>query len=99
MMAEYAGYYGGPPAPELSWSLFLALLQRTGRHDARRKLIQFESIVEGVGGALSSDGSTDRIHDRLKRAAFPMKRQGPKFLPNKWLKTNGDEADEGAPDG
>ena len=83
-MADYARYYGGAPAPELSWSLFLALTERCSRYEARSKLTFLDAIALALSAAFSTGGKADRERDRIFRSAYPVKRRSPKIIQNKF---------------
>lgn len=71
-MAEYAAYYGGPPAPDLPWPLFLALTRRTAMFEARLRLTLLGAVERAIGTAL---GGSDDPHERdaMVRHAYPLK--------------------------
>lgn len=86
MVAEYAHYYGGPPAPDMAWPLFLALLRRAGRYEARRQLTLFDAVRSAIGAAFAGDkgaGEVESVRTNLVRASYPI---GPesssRFTPN-----------------
>ncbi len=85
MIAEYAAYYGGPPAGDLPWPLFLALVHRTGRFEARRLLTLFDSVRSAIGAALSGEGGigeTEAARERMVANAYPGKSAPSEFVPN-----------------
>ena len=65
MIAEYAHCYGGPPAPEMPWPLFRALLDRVGRFNARALL----------GQIVASGHASGEATGQLRAIAWP--EQGP----------------------
>lgn len=86
MMAEFAAYYGGPAAPTLPWPLFLALVDRTGRFEARRQLTLFDSVGAAIGSAFGGDEiAAHRAREHLVARAYPVKRE-------RQLIVRGDEA-------
>lgn len=67
-MAEYAATYGGLPDPGSPWPLFLALIDRVGRFEARARLRLLDSVAAGIGTAFTGEsGARDQLH----RLAFP----------------------------
>ena len=54
MIAEYAHYYGGPPAGSMPWPLFQALAARTGRFEARKRLTFMDAVREAIGAAFGT---------------------------------------------
>lgn len=85
MIAVYAHYYDGPPAPDLSWQMFWALVRNASKMEARHHLTSYDSALAAIGHAFSGGGEATRHRDQLKRAAFPLVRKGPKFLENRFL--------------
>ena len=80
MMAEYAHYYGGPPAHDMAWPLFLACLRRTGRYEARRQLTLFDSVRSAIGAAFAGEkgaGDVESARESLTRLAYPSTKQAP----------------------
>ena len=98
MMAEYARYYGGPPAATLKWPLFLALVERTGRFEARSILSQMDAVQSAIGASFSANGAVseaDRTRQRLRERAYPTANQlGSGWLPNLAAGESG-EGDDG----
>ena len=81
-MAEYAARYGGFPAPESPWPLFLAGARRASRFDARAKLMAWEAAEAAISSAFGgSDPKLGRARDRLLRLAYPVKRTAPIDFP------------------
>jgi len=74
MIAEYAAYYGGPPAPGLAWPLFLALYHRTPLFEARRQLTAHLATGGAIGAAFGGDATGAQI---LLQAAYPVKNVRP----------------------
>lgn len=86
MIAEYAAYYGGPPAPGLAWPLFLVLYHRTTLFEARRQLTDFLA----TGGAVSAAFGGDKTGAQaLLQAAYPVKHVRPVQT---WIKNQAAEA-------
>jgi hypothetical protein len=86
MMAEYAAYYGGPPARDMAWQLFLALCQRTQTFEARRQLTGLLGTGAAIGSAFGGDGKA--AEDLLCRA-YPVKSLRPRQV---WIKNQAAEA-------
>ncbi len=96
MMSEYANAYGHLPAPGASWALFISLTRKATRFWARRQLVNFDAVVDGVA-SLFGDGATagQTIREELEGRAYPVSRKaGPSVIQNKW----GTPAEE-SPDG
>ena len=75
MIAEYAHYYGGPPAGSMPWPLFQALAARTGRFEARKRLTFMDAVREAIGAAFGGSdaaGLTERARGQLFREAYPV---------------------------
>ena len=82
-MAEYARYYGGPPAADMPWPLFKALVARTARFEARSQLSQFDAVASAIGVSLSKESGAAKVaRDMLFRSAYPVKDVEPVFYPN-----------------
>lgn len=81
-MAEYAAAYGGPPAPDMPWPMFVLLLERTPRFEARVRLGLVDSVAMAIGAAFGGGAQTGLDRDRLYRAAYPVTRTGPKMVRN-----------------
>lgn len=76
LIADYAATYGVPD-PDTPWPLFLALLQRTPRFEARGRLQLLDGVAEGIGAAMAGGPVADLARDALFRAAYPTTRTGP----------------------
>jgi hypothetical protein len=86
MIAEFAAYYGGPPAAAMAWPLFLALYQRTPLFEARRQL----TALIGTGGAIGSAfGGDNKAAQELFQRAYPVKHLRPLQT---WVKNQAAEA-------
>lgn len=82
MMAEYAAAYGGPPAPETAWPLFLALLARTPMFRARHELSLFDAVGAAIGVAFGG-GDVEKIRRDMIAAAFPVRKPAaPRWIEN-----------------
>ncbi len=69
--AEFYAEYGAP-APDLPHPMWLALVNRFPRFQARRELIHLRSTSEGVGAVWGGDTSVLEMRiEELKFAAFP----------------------------
>lgn len=84
MMADYAHEFGGFPAPDSSWRLFLAAVSRTPRYQARAQLSTFDAVAGAIGGAFSEKGASRAAaaRRRLTRQAYPVKDRQAEFQPN-----------------
>jgi len=71
-MADYAAYYGGPPAPGDSWPLFLALVRRTPTHQARREHTATVGAILAIASAFGGE-ETGAEREALLRRAYPIK--------------------------
>lgn len=67
-MAEYAEHYGGPPRPDDKWPMFLGLIQRTSRFEARAQLRELDAVTAAIATAFGGE-STARA--ALVRLAYP----------------------------
>ena len=74
MIAEYALHYGGPPAPDLAWPLFHALLERTGWVAGRIELAVEAGVRKAVTAAFGGGPPTDALAARasLVEASYPV---------------------------
>lgn len=83
-MAEYAHYYGGPPAADMPWPLVHALLGRVSRFEARAKLTLLDAVAAAIGSAFGGDtaGALRVERDRIIRRAYPLKDVPPVFFRN-----------------
>lgn len=86
MIAEYAAYYGGPPAPGLAWPLFLALCHRTPLFEARRQLTGHLGTSGAISAAFGGDATGAQT---LLAAAYPVKNVRPVQV---WIKNQAAEA-------
>jgi len=95
MMADYAATFGGFPAPDAPWRLFLAAVARTPRYEARRQLTLFDAVSGAISGTFSETGATlGRVaRDRLVRRAYPVRRREPVFHPNMFAPDYAEPAD------
>ena len=87
MMAEYAAYYGGPPARDMAWPLFSALCRRTQTFEARRQLTGLLGTGSAIGSAFGG-GDTKAVEELLHRA-YPVKHVRPRQV---WIKNQAAEA-------
>lgn len=79
VIAEYAHMYGGPPAPDLPWQLFLALSKRASRFDARRLLGVMDGTAYGASRVLSGGHELDQMRSDVEKAAYPTRSGPPKL--------------------
>jgi hypothetical protein len=84
VIAEYATYYGAPPAPSLPWPLVLACTDHVGRVEARRKLTSLGALDLALGSLFAKEGSDGGRLEReqLVRAAYPVKGQALQYMEN-----------------
>lgn len=84
MMADYAAAFGGFPAPELPWRLFLAGSARAGRYDARRELGMVNAVSQAIAEQFAKDGAAQARNARrhLLARAYPLKERELVFHPN-----------------
>jgi hypothetical protein len=78
MIAEYAHAYGGPPAPDMAWPLFVALAERAPRFTARAKLVTFDAVRLAIGAAFADrDGgyTIDAARDEMIEQAYAVERE------------------------
>ncbi len=76
MMAEFAACYHGEPSADMKWPLFLALVERAPRFDARQMLTFFDAVRAAIGSAFGGDKvEAHRARERLIRRAYPVKRE------------------------
>ena len=78
-MAEYAATYGGLPAPSTPWPLFMALVRRVSRFNARALLRQLDAVSGGIAAAFSEGPQAELHRDEIYRLAYPTKRTTPKM--------------------
>ena len=76
-MAEYARTYGGLPGLSTPWPLFLALLERCPRFDARARMQLVDSVAAAIGSCFGDGAGASLERDELLRAAYPLNRAGP----------------------
>ncbi len=69
LIAEYAAAYGGPPPATLPYPLFVALVGRGARFEARRILNAMTATNWGMAG--SNDGEVGAEKTRLVGLAYP----------------------------
>ena len=96
MMAEYVGTYGHLPRPDDSWVLFLALAKRVSQFWARRQLVNFDAVADGVAHLFDETGQGQMLREELEKKAFPLGvRNGrSRVIQNAW----GEEVPEEKPD-
>jgi hypothetical protein len=85
MMADHAAYFGGYPAPDSSWRLFLATLRRASRYDARMQLAMYDAVSDGIAtglGGQAAAGHAKVARAALVRAAYPVSEAEPVFHRN-----------------
>lgn len=83
MMTDYAAVYGGFPAPDTPWRLFLAAVARAKRYDARHELQLFDAVRLAIGAALGGSKSLGQtVRDQMVRRAYPVSDRTPVFHPN-----------------
>lgn len=95
MIAEYATYFGAPPAPSLPWPLVLACTDRIGRVDARSKLTHLGALDMALGSLFAGkdqQGAAERDREKLVREAYPVK--GPLHGPMENLAAPPEPGDE-----
>ena len=84
MMADYARYYGGPPAPTLPWRLFRMLAGRTDRFEARAQLSLYDAVSSAIAASINKDAAaeaTAKRHELMLRA-YPVREVEPYFHAN-----------------
>lgn len=98
-MAEYVQTYGHLPRPGDAWVLFLALAVRSPQFWARRQLINFDAVADGVSHLFDDVGDCQRIRDELEKKAHPVgvKNARPAVIQNAW--GEGAETKEGTDGG
>ena len=82
MIADYALAYDGPPSPAMPWVLFLALVRRASRAQARLRLALFDEVSSAIGVQIGGDkgGAADRHSRELLAAAYPLAKKPAKFV-------------------
>jgi len=93
MMKEYAAVYGGPPPGEMSWRLFLLLVDGAAMVWARRELIAFDAHRGAEAASRSKTSSSQAARDALVKAAYPVKRKARALIPNMFAETGDDDGD------
>lgn len=86
MMADYAATYGGFPAPESPWRLFIAAVGMSPRYESRRQLSLMDAVTSAIGAAMGGHGGAavaQRERSRLMQRAYPLKHREPELLPNR----------------
>ena len=86
-MSEYAQAYGHLPAPDDSWALFLSLVRKASRFWARRQLVTFDAVADGVASLFSDDAhSRAGIREQLEELSYPVKRgsRASRLVENAW---------------
>ena len=82
-MAEYASAYGGPPAPDSRWRLFVTLCEKTARFGARTQLAFTDGVNLGISLSFGKGSDAKRARDAVVRAAYPLARKGEKVFINR----------------
>ena len=96
MMADHAAYFGGYPAPDSSWRLFLATLKRAPRYEARAHLAMYDAVRGGIDAALggqSGAAMAKTARAALVRQAYPIDNAEPLFHENVFAPDYGGAAD------
>ena len=78
-MAEYAFVYGLPD-PEMPWPLFLGLVKRVARFDARVRLRLFDSVSAAI--AIAFGGDDRGVRQELLEGAYALKDAAPTYVKN-----------------
>ena len=82
-MGDYASCYGGPPAPDDPWPLFLSLATKVvGRFEARVRLLTADAVAEAIARAFGDSGEAAGRRDRALKAAYPLKNPEPRWIEN-----------------
>ncbi len=97
-MSEYAQAYGHLPAPDDSWALFLSLVRKASRFWARRQLVMFDAVADGVASLFSDDArQRDGIRAELEELSYPVKRgsRASRLVKNAWAENPPEEEPDG----
>jgi hypothetical protein len=81
MLSEYGACYGGFPAPDSSWRMFLAGVKLAARHEARTKLITLDAVSAAIAAAFGDKGVASG-RDRLADEAYPFAGEDVQYHPN-----------------
>ena len=71
LVVEYALAYGGPPAPDLPWPLFILLCREAGRAQARSLLTSMNGTAWAIARAFTKDGQLETMRSHIERLAYP----------------------------
>lgn len=96
MMADYAATYGGFPAPDSPWRLFVSAVSLSPRYESRRQLTLLDAVSSAIGAVMGGPRGASVAHaerSRLLSRAYPLKKREPEFMPNLLHPSNMEPAD------
>lgn len=93
MLASYARAYGGPPAADSPWPLFLTLAAKAEQLDARDQLRFYDAVTGAIGAAFGGGSASKTERDLLVRRAYDVADRPLVFHENRFAPDYGDPAD------